>query len=115
MKMNKKIILLVIILVILFGYFYVYDIYEVNGNSMEPTLSDGDYIIVYNYGDVTEDDIIVYEQDNNIVVHRALYNCEASEKWITKGENNKYIDQAGGSVDCVDINDINGIYTGIKI
>lgn len=54
--------------------------------SMEPTLSINDLVIVKKNTDYQKNDIIVYDNDNSLVVHRII--SKDTNKTITKGDAN---------------------------
>lgn len=98
---------------------------QVDGDSMEPTISDGDRVIVCGVCDVDEGDVMAFEDDSGqVVVHRAAFHVEYDERWtdsanpdllpehyrtcdalsecpadrygwVTVGDNNDVYDQAG--------------------
>ena len=69
----------------------------VSGNSMHPTYESGDLIIAWTQDDYKLGDIIVYHPDDlpcsrcNIV-HRIVDQNELDGGWITKGDNNDFLD-----------------------
>jgi signal peptidase I len=68
-----------------FGYIEGY------GSSMEPTLCSGSEIW-YKDGKIERGDIVVFDSGSNgIVIHRTVR--ETENGWLTKGDNNNYIDQ----------------------
>ncbi len=62
-------------------------IYVVNGNSMLPALEDGDCIVVLPVNPLKKGDIIVYEREGELIVHRIVEKCR--NYVITKGDNLK--------------------------
>lgn len=68
-----------------FGYI------EGNGGSMEPTLCSGSEVW-YVDKEIQKGDIVVFDSGKNgIVIHRTVRKAEKG--WLTKGDNNNYIDQ----------------------
>lgn len=62
----------------------------VQGNSMEPTLMEGDEVEVVQADTLNIDDIILVHQNGRNVVHRVVAMGEGFT--ITKGDNNRYMD-----------------------
>ena len=55
-------------------------------NSMQPTLNIGDFHLLYKSKDYNIGDIVAYEKDNKLILHRII---ELSEDYvITQGDNN---------------------------
>lgn len=65
--------------------------YVVNGNSMYPTLKNNDFLIASKTTDVKVGDIICFEQNGKLIVHRVIYKNQ--DKLITKGDFNKFQDE----------------------
>lgn len=65
--------------------------YIVNGNSMYPTLKNDDFLIASNVTDVEVGDVICFEQNNKLIVHRVIYRNE--NEIITKGDFNEFQDE----------------------
>ncbi|MCP8323043.1 MAG: signal peptidase I [Candidatus Methylarchaceae archaeon HK02M2] len=90
---------------------------SVSGPSMEPTLNDGDYIIIKadTFDSLSIGDIIVfyhpYDYKNEIIVHR-IYDINLNSEQVlrTKGDNNNYPDPW-----YIEEEDYIGKFTGIKI
>lgn len=59
--------------------------------SMEPELSRGDLIIVREAGEYDVNDVVVYQQDGILIVHRIIK--VSDEEIITKGDANPVADQ----------------------
>ncbi len=90
------IIVMVIIIFLTSGMFKYYVI-SIGSGSMQPNLNVGDVAIVEKIDDpkiIEEQDILVFEQNDIVVVHRVEeIKYENDEyKFITKGDNNKEID-----------------------
>ena len=85
-------------------------LFKVNGNSMYPTLQQGDIVgaspIISN---LTESDIIIYENYNMLVVHRIIGIGEDyfGRYYIVKGDHNLLIDN-----EKVRLGDIIGVLNG---
>jgi len=61
------------------------------GDSMEPELSEGDIIVYSQYATPEEGSIVVYEYEEDTQVgHRVIEETESG--YITKGDNNDYKD-----------------------
>lgn len=64
------------------------------GDSMNPTLQDGDalFIMPDDFSSVDEGDIIAFERDNKIIVHRVIddydHNQFITDRYQTQGDNN---------------------------
>lgn len=92
----------IIIFVVLFTFFFIsfcknksicgYSFALVNGNSMYPTIYDGDFLVVNQNIDYEINDIICfYNEENKVVVHRIIDKRE--NEIITKGDFNKDCDR----------------------
>lgn len=91
------IILVICIIYFISGYFRYYAIAVASG-SMEKTISKGDVVIVNKkYNNLKEEDIIAYNYEGKIVVHRIneiIYSNKDSDIYIyTKGDANKEKDK----------------------
>lgn len=102
-----NILLILVSIIIIIGVYYIFQIkimgkqyanlfgytfFEVATGSMSPTLEIGDVIFVkVNKDDVSEDDIIVYKEDNNFITHRLIQMNE--EEIIAKGDANNSKDK----------------------
>ena len=68
--------------------------FSVHGNSMYPTIKDGENVKIIKYQNIKIGDIIAYYLENNseckIIVHRVIF--LRTKYVLTKGDNNKYID-----------------------
>lgn len=67
----------------------------VRGNSMRPLLHDGDVVrIEHGVRDIRRGDILVFRQDDGLVVHRFLRRAgdHSAPLFITKGDNVRHLD-----------------------
>lgn len=85
-----------VVFALFFGFLFVssYDLLHVQGQSMEPTLEDGDILIINeNIEDVENGDIVVYEDPSKdkYIVHRIIQSND--DAYILKGDNNDYPDK----------------------
>lgn len=71
----------------IFGYTF----FEVATGSMSGTIEIGDIVIVKLTKEVNEEDIVVYQKDNNFITHRLIE--KQNEKLITKGDANNTQDE----------------------
>ena len=69
-----------------------YEAYIVTTDSMKPSISSGDVVIVKITKEVQENEIIVYSEDNNFITHRLITKDE-NGKFITKGDANNSEDK----------------------
>jgi len=67
----------------IFGYTF----FEVATGSMADTIEIGDVVVVKITKDIQENDIIVYQEEDNFITHRLIRINENGE-WITKGDAN---------------------------
>ncbi|MBQ8929646.1 MAG: signal peptidase I [Oscillospiraceae bacterium] len=74
----------------LFGY----EIYNVVSGSMEPTIPVGSVIYVGQISpeNVREEDVIAFQKDGELVVHRVVKNKTVEGKFVTKGDANNVED-----------------------
>ena len=101
-----NILLVIVTLLIIIGIYYLiqikilnnkyanifgYTFFEVATGSMSPTIEIGDVVIVKISNDVKENDIIVYQEENNFITHRLIKIEE--DKIITKGDANNTEDK----------------------
>lgn len=110
--LNKMINIFLIILIyniILLGISYInkideielfgYKAYIITTNSMEPSISSGDVVIVKKYDEkqIKVGDIITYKQKEELITHRVvdIKENEHERRFITKGDNNNIEDTEG--------------------
>ena len=102
-----NVLLIIVILLIIIGIYYLVQIkilknsyanifgftfFEVATGSMADTIQIGDAVVVEITKDVKENDIIVYEEENNFITHRLIKNDE-NGKLVTKGDANNSEDK----------------------
>ena len=104
-------IILVIMILILLGYFILkftgkVQIYKIETGSMEEVIHTGDYVLRYKTNDYKVGDIITYKVDDYFVTHRIV--SINGDKLVTKGDANNLED------DEISINQVEGkiIYHG---
>jgi signal peptidase I len=99
---RKTVILTVVLIVflIVFGYFVLTYTRRVSGTSMLPTLKEGDLVViqVVNMSAVHNGNIIVYDPPCSAVGEAVIHRVVGTENggFITKGDNNPITDQAAG-------------------
>lgn len=71
----------------IFGFTF----FEVATGSMSNTIEIGDVVLVEITKEVKENDIIVYQEEDNFITHRLIQKSENGE-WITKGDANNIED-----------------------
>lgn len=64
--------------------------FSVYGNSMYPTIKDGQIVTICTDKNYNIGDIIAYYVNNHIIVHRIIF--VRKNYVLTKGDNNNYID-----------------------
>lgn len=70
--------------------FFSYTVFQVGSNSMAPTITTNDILIVKLTKDINKDDIITFFSDDKIVTHRVI---EINNKtYMTKGDANNTMD-----------------------
>ncbi|MEI2467801.1 signal peptidase I, partial [Niallia taxi] len=72
--MRKKLLSIISLLfLVLISFFFLFGLCEINGNSMNPKLNNGD-IVIYSkkYHDLNRFDIIFFEYENSIYVKRII-------------------------------------------
>lgn len=97
-----NILLIFVSLLIIIGIYYLFQIkilnntyanifgytfFEVATGSMADTIEIGDVVVVKITKDIQENDIIVYQEEDNFITHRLIKINENGE-WITKGDAN---------------------------
>lgn len=97
-----NILLIFVSLLIIIGIYYLFQIkilnnpyanifgytfFEVATGSMADTIEIGDVVVVKITKDIQENDIIVYQEEENFITHRLIKINEKGE-WITKGDAN---------------------------
>ncbi len=110
MRLIEAIALIVAVVLIaalpLFAGTRSYPLTVVKGNSMEPTLHNGDLVYYIGGGKVSNGTIIVFAQDNSgnpllsgltepLVIHRVVaivFDADGSVYYVTKGDNNELND-----------------------
>ncbi|MEM4507509.1 MAG: signal peptidase I [Acidilobaceae archaeon] len=64
----------------------------VSGRSMEPTLHTGDVVIYINSSpkELKEGDVVIYESNGDLVIHRIVYKYEVGSRtcFVIQGDNN---------------------------
>ncbi len=77
-----------------------YSVYIASGNSMNPVIKPGDILIVSQENTYREKDIIVYKNDEGIVVcHRVL--STDGIQFVTRGDSNNFTDGYNPTIDDV--------------
>ncbi|MBR3133054.1 MAG: signal peptidase I [Clostridia bacterium] len=75
-----------------------YNFYVILSGSMEPKININDIVIIKNTKDIKEDDIIAFQDNGHITVHRVIEekkDLDNNKKvYITKGDNNNTRDEA---------------------
>ena len=74
-----------------YASFFSYTFFQVGSNSMEPTITTDDLIIIKLTKKVDVDDIITYKEGNILVTHRVI--SRTSNGFITKGDANNSNDK----------------------
>lgn len=69
-----------------------YGLADVLSGSMEPTFSKGTLLLVKDTRDVKEGDIVVYQSQNELIVHRII--LEDGDQIVTQGDANNVADPA---------------------
>ncbi len=82
---------------------FKYECIAILSNSMAPTLKRGDIVIYDKKGEVNNNSIIVFNQKNQIIVHRVVN--QSNDFYITKGDANNTTDKYK-----VRNSDIKGVY-----
>ena len=76
----------------------------VNGESMETTLSENDFVIGFENTTITEGDVIIIENhscfEHQYVIHRVIHITEHG--YITQGDNNDVTDQEMRNCDVIE-------------
>ena len=76
-----------------------YRAYSITTNSMEPSISSGDVVIVKKYDEdqMRVGNVITYKQKEEIITHRIvdIKETEGEKRFITKGDNNNVEDTEG--------------------
>lgn len=108
-KVLNIILIILIYNIILLGISYInkigeielfgYRAYSITTNSMEPSISSGDVVIVKKYDEdqMKVGDVITYKQKEEIITHRIVNIKEENgeKRFITKGDNNNVEDTEG--------------------
>lgn len=108
-KMINIFLIILIYNIILLGISYInnideielfgYKAYIITTNSMEPSISSGDVVIVKKYDEnqIKVGDIITYKQKEELITHRVvdIKENEYERRFITKGDNNNVEDTEG--------------------
>lgn len=72
--------------------FFSYTIFEIGSNSMAPTITTNDLIIVKITKDVDKNDVITYEEGKDLITHRII--SKKGKIYTTKGDSNNEEDKA---------------------
>jgi signal peptidase I len=91
-----------------------YEVIPTNGTSMEPNISDGDYVLVKNVDtidSVDEGDVIGFdtscELSHDDIIHRVVNETEYG--LVTQGDNNSITDQHGFETDSYEQLDVDNV------
>lgn len=92
--MNKNLLLKILLVVVLFSLVIIqpYTITIGVGDSMEPTINQGDIIIIHQNADINEGDVVLFEKDpvSDKVIHRVV---DVNNKgYQIQGDNNNLPD-----------------------
>ena len=82
---------------------FKYESIAIISNSMSPTFTRGDLVIYEKEASITNQDIIIYQSDDKIIVHRIIN--QNNNYYITKGDANNSPDSSKVSKE-----DIKGVY-----
>ena len=82
---------------------FKYESIAIISNSMSPTFTRGDLVIYEKEASITNQDIIIYQSDDKIIVHRII--SQNNNYYITKGDANNSPDSSKVSKE-----DIKGVY-----
>ena len=97
-----QIILTIIIIICIYSFislnilgkdyvnYFSYTVFSIGSNSMAPTITTNDLIIVKLTKNVEKGDIITFKDDKVLVTHRII--SETANGYITKGDANEWID-----------------------
>jgi signal peptidase I len=103
-RIISKIILLILIIILsilvsLVSGYFKYQLLVIASGSMEPNISIGDAVLTKKIEDkdlkeIKENDILVYQYDDKIIVHRVVKIFNIDDKYIyqTKGDKNADVD-----------------------
>lgn len=88
-----------------------YALFDVNGNSMNPTLKDGDLIVIKtNESDYKVGDIISFVDTDEVIVTHKIVEIKENGCMITKGDNRDTVDDV-----CVLNDNVVGVYEGVRV
>ena len=74
-----------------YANFFSYTIFEIGSNSMSPTITTNDLILVKITKDVKVDDVITFKENNSLITHRVI--SKTASGYITKGDANNENDK----------------------
>lgn len=86
-------LIILILMTVILGYYQTARVGILVGQSMEPTMTDGDITIYEPHSEAAVGDIIVFtseESNGELVAHRVIHKNESH--YITKGDNNTAVD-----------------------
>lgn len=74
----------------------------IEDNSMKPVLNKNDFLIIkkVNSSDINTGDLVAYDINNNINIHRVLQ-IKQRNVYITKADNNYYYDEEAKTIDTI--------------
>lgn len=70
-------------------FFFPFSFFRVNGSSMEPTLSEGDYVFLLKTKKAKNDDIVVAKKPglDKLIIKRVL--SQDNDEFFVRGDNHK--------------------------
>ena len=94
-KRTLKIVLIIIVTasLLLNLFTFIMPVVKYYGNSMTPTLEDGQILIVNKMAKITSGDIIAFYNDDDILVIHRIIEVNKDNTYITKGDHNNAADE----------------------
>lgn len=74
-----------------YASFFSYTIFEIGSDSMAPTITTNDLIVVKITKDVKVDDVITFKEGNSLITHRLI--SKTAKGYVTKGDANNENDK----------------------
>jgi len=72
-KFDFTSLLLVVSVLFIITRLFLWGTYKVNGHSMDPTLSQNNYLVTINYTSIDRGDLVTAKEDDKIIIKRVIF------------------------------------------
>lgn len=71
-KFDFTSLLLVVSVLFIITRLFLWGTYKVNGHSMDPTLSQNNYLVTINYSSIDRGDLVTAKEDDKVIIKRVI-------------------------------------------